>query len=125
MDIHDDNPQHHTPAIYYQSAEAPKWIATILTSLGATLVGALLLWIASSQLSVSRDIAVLANSMEAMREQQVADGIERAQELDYITGRFDRIWPRIRANNTNITILHRKLEELCDCEVQLSDPEAF
>lgn len=125
MDIHDDNPNHHTPAVYYTSAETPKWIATILTSLGATLMGALLLWIASSQLSVSKEIAVLASAMQHMNTQIALERDDRAKELEFITGRFDRIWPRIRSNSANITILERRLEALCKCEVELQTPEEY
>ena len=42
--------------------------------------------------------------------------------LDKLT---DQIWPRLRAHGENIEVIHRKIEELCGCEMRLNDPDKF
>lgn len=103
----------------------PKWVITALTSVGATLAGGLLLWIASSQLTITTNLAVVTRNQEVIVEKllDTTDSVEA--RLDSMTALMNQVWPRLRTHGENIEILRREIETLCDCEITLKTPEKF
>jgi hypothetical protein len=114
-------PQEH----YVVEQTSPKWLTTALTSLGAALTGGLLLWIASSQLSITTEIAVVSRNQEVMVEKLTETTSATEIRLDAIAALVNQIWPRLRAHGENMEILRRELEELCQCKIDLKQPEQF
>jgi len=102
-----------------------KWFVNFLATLGATLTGALLLWIASNQVSIVTSQAVLARDFQAQAEAFNAyNTIDQAGDLE-VKEWFKQIWPRLRVHGETVAILQRYLEDLCTCDVELKKPERF
>ena len=103
---------------YVVETSTPRWLNTILVSIGGTLAAALLLWIANSQLTLVTTTAVMAEQVQHMTQIQT----EQAKRYD---GLLNQIWPRLRAHGSNIAILAREIESICKCKVKLTEPEEF
>lgn len=105
--------------------EERTWLVTALATIGATLTGALLLWIAGNQVSITTSQAVLSTQFKAQTrafEQYSQENKKNDMELrDWL----EQIWPRLRVHGENIEVIKRHLELICDCEVELNDPERF
>lgn len=101
------------------------WLITALATIGATLTGALLLWIAGNQVSIATSQAVLSNEFQAQTkafEQYSNDNKENDRELREW---MEQIWPRLRNHGENIEIVRRHIESICDCDIELNEPEKF
>ena len=102
-----------------------RWMSQVLATIGATLTGALLLWIAGNQMTISTSQAVLQRDFQAQAQAfekyNAEDQANDAELRDWMS----QIWPRLRNHGENMEILKRHLEGLCSCEVQLNEPERF
>lgn len=128
---------------YVVDQVAPKWLSTALTTMGAALVTGLLIWIASSQLEINTNQAVILSKLEfqetilesdrmkvqsdlrSLRELLSVQTESLQDQLDILEHNQNQLWPRIRAHGENITILKNDLEQLCNCKINLSEPEKF
>lgn len=110
---------------YVVEPGTPKWMATVLSSIGGVLASGLLLWIASSQLNISTTQAVILRDLAAQEELLKINVREQDKDLKQLNSRMDQIWPRLRAHGENITLIKDKLEVLCKCKIQLRQPEQF
>ena len=115
--------EHHTDHVELV-ASAPTWITTVFTSIGGVLAAALLMWIATSQVEIVTTQAVILNNQEVQAEQLTASVEAQKQAVERLDHNFDQIWPRLRTHGENIAILTREIEELCDCKVDLKQPES-
>ncbi len=102
-----------------------KWLATFLTTIGAVLTASLLIWIATSQVSIITSHAILQKDIQAQTEAlEVYNESHRTGDLE-IKEWFKQIWPRLRVHGENVAILKRYMEDICQCEVELKKPERF
>lgn len=110
---------------YVVEQATPRWLSTGLTTTGAALITALLLWIASSQLEISTNQAVIMTKQEV--QERKLDELKKSQaaQLGTLTNNQNNIWPRLRAHGENIAMLREKIEDICQCQVRLKDPEKF
>ena len=110
---------------YVVEQTGPKWLITMLTSLGGVLMAALLLWIASSQLTLVTTTAVIQRDLQSQSE--AIDNIHEQQKsaLQRVNLNINQIWPRLRAHGENIEVLRQALESMCECKVKLAEPEKF
>lgn len=102
-----------------------RWFTTFLATMGATLTGALLLWIASNQVSIVTSQAVLQEQFEQQTKALIAyNDADRA--INFQTNEyFAKIWPRLRVHGENVSTLKRYIETLCNCDIELKTPERF
>ena len=102
-----------------------RWVTTFLTTIGAMLVGSLLIWIANNQVNIVTSQAVLQRDFQAQtRAFNEYNKVDRAGDLE-VREFIANIWPRLRNNSQNITILKKHMEDVCVCEVELKRPEKF
>ncbi len=102
-----------------------RWVTTFLTTMGAMLIGSLLIWIASNQVNIVTSQAVLQRDFQAQtRAFNAYNEIDRAGDLE-VREWFKQIWPRLRVHGENVAILKRYMEDVCVCEVELKQPERF
>ena len=106
-------------------ATAPSWVVTALTTIGAGLVTVLLVWIATSQIEIGKNQAVILNNQEIQGDQlETAVESQRAAIVRLDTS-LNTIWPRIRNHGEAIEILKRELELVTGKDIELPDPERF
>jgi len=110
---------------YVVETATPKWIVTGLTTIGAALVGGLLLWIAKGQFTTAVEQGKMAVQMNNLI--RIVEDNNHSVNDNLITLRQnqDRIWPRLRSHGENIAILRHELEQLCNCEIVLEEPETY
>ena len=120
-----NNQEEHVVDHYVVEPVAPKWVGTALTTVGAALVTALLVWIATSQLDINTQMAVVLYKLESQEELIEQNIKDVDDELDILLDNQNRIWPRLRAHGENIQVLAQILEKHCDCKIELKDPEPF
>jgi hypothetical protein len=77
------------------------------TAIGGTLSAAFIIWMTSSQLSITTSLA-------RIQDKQL-----------HFTSRLDMVWPRLRSHGEDIAILQKEIEKLCQCSIQLTRPERF
>ena len=102
-----------------------KFWTTMGATIGGTLVSALLLWIGSNQLKLSTGQAVIQRDLQAQATLILENNNLRQRENKRLEELFGRVWPRLRSLQQNQIILSRELEEICDCEIELQEPEKF
>ncbi len=103
----------------------PNWIMIVLSSLGATLAGGLLLAIAATTFLLAKEVAVLQTTVAAQTlviRETARDGDADIKEIKEW---FAQLWPRTRVLGTNMQILKRQVEALCNCSIKLEQPERF
>lgn len=110
---------------YVVEPSAPKWLSTMLITIGSALIAALLMWIASSQLDINTKQAVILHKLESQEKLYTVDREDTRSQLALLLDNQNRIWPRLRAHGENIQILKRKFEEVCNCTIELKEPERF
>ena len=110
---------------YVVEQAAPKWINTALTSVGATLCGGLLLWIANGQQSMATEQAVIRQEVQQLRAANKTDTEAVKRNLTRIEDLMNQVWPRLRVHGENIAILKAEIERICKCKVELKEPEKF
>lgn len=110
---------------YVVEQSTPKWMSTVLSTVGAALTAGLLMWIASSQLTISTNQAVIINKLEAQKEVINISNNNTDLQIEILHERLNQVWPRLRAHGENIAVVKRKLEALCDCNIDLNEPEQF
>lgn len=47
------------------------------------------------------------------------------ERIERVESRIKTVWPRLRAHGENIAILSRQLELLCQCKIELNQPQTF
>ena len=110
---------------YVIEQTSPKWLQTALTTIAATLMSGALIWIVNGQINLGRDNAVILTKLDL--QQEVYEETTTALRLEVATllDNQNRIWPRLRTHGENIAILTREIEKLCNCKVELKEPERF
>ena len=99
--------------------------ANFLSVIGAALVVSLLLWIASSQLSIIKSQAVLQGDFQHQAEVfSNYNLIDKKEDIE-VKEWLKQIWPRLRVHGENAIILKRHLEDVCACDIELKKPEKF
>jgi hypothetical protein len=78
-----------------------------LAPIGGTLTAAAIVWVTSSQLSVTTQLALIQQT-------------QNQQDT-----RLGQVWPRLRTHGENIHILRDQVENICQCDISLSEPERF
>lgn len=101
------------------------WLSTALTSMGATLAGALLLWIASNQLTIATSQAILSAEFNSQARILQEYTTHTKLQDDELREWFKQVWPRLRTHGENIVTLKSELEDLCDCTIRLEEPDKF
>ena len=102
-----------------------RWINTFLATMGATLTCALLLWIASNQMAISTQQAVLQRDFQAQALAFAEYNVIGRNQNTEVKEWFREIWPRLRVHDENVTILQRHVQELCNCQIPLNKPDKF
>ena len=101
---------------------------TALTSLIVMLLAGLAGFIISNDREIGKQttaIQILQIQIDELsKDVRGANGATKA-EVMRIEGYMNRLWPRYRALNENQTLLHRELQRLCGCEIELKKPEKF
>lgn len=110
---------------YVVEQVAPKWVGTILTSMGATLAAGLLLWIANGQFKLALEQAKTRETLTNFAEVVQKSNNDLLIRMNRLQTNQDRIWPRLRAHGENAEILKREIEALCKCDIELNDPEEY
>lgn len=116
-----DNEHEH----YVVERTAPKWVVSSLVTVGSGLATILLVWIASSQLNINTQMAVIVYKLEAQEELFSDTRATFNDQFGTLLDNQNRIWPRLRNHGENISILRRALEEQCQCTINLEEPEGF
>ena len=101
------------------------WVATILQSIGGTLIAILLVWIAGNQVTIITSQAVLQEKFSAQAKAQLSFISGAGYTHEEIKEWFEQIWPRLRAGSENTEILKSEIEDLCNCIITLNEPEPF
>ena len=110
---------------YMVETTTPRWLSTALTTLGAALIASLLVWIATSQLKINTQMAVVLYKLEAQEASLDSVTNDIDGQIQILLDNQNRIWPRLRGHGENIAILRQEIERLCDCKIQLQEPEPF
>ena len=100
------------------------WV-TMAASAGATVISALLLYVASNQLQTATTLAVIQRDLQTQASLMIANNNLRQKENARLEEYLGQVWPRLRSLQQNQVIIARELEELCDCEIELKEPENF
>ena len=102
---------------------APNWLSTALTTIGSGLIVILLVWIASSQVSIGLAQAVSATKQDHIITELAENTSRMNSDVERLDKLLARIWPRLRTHGENVTILKRELERVCECKLELKTPE--
>lgn len=113
------------PEHYVVEQATPRWLSTGLTTVGAALVTALLIWIAASQLEINTQQAVILVKLENQQHLYTKQKESVDSRLSLLLDNQNRIWPRLRAHGENLQIVARELEKYCNCDIKLKDPEPY
>ena len=98
---------------------------TLIGGIAGTLCSALLIWVAASQLNITTETALLNQKLE-QQETLMTSYLERKEEMiSNLLQNQNNIWPRLRTHGENIQVLKREIERMCDCQVELKQPERF
>ena len=110
---------------YVVEQTAPKWMTTALVTIGSGLVTVLLIWIASSQLELNTNVALMQQQMTNQEDKLDVYIKEQSTQIGVLDRNQQRVWPRLRTHGENIAILKREIEKVCDCDIELEEPEQF
>jgi hypothetical protein len=105
--------------------EPPRWMTTALTTIGAGLVASLLIWVATNQVFLLKDTAVMSEKLDTLTAPLTLQLSNIDSKLTLLDSDVNRFRARLRADGQNIEVLKRELEDVCVCTINLNKPEVF
>lgn len=100
-------------------------LITALASIGAILTSGTLMWIGSSQLQLTTDMALTQQQVAQLQDSVERYFNEQETQLNRMIDNQNRIWPRLRAHGENIEILRREMETITGKDIKLVEPDKF
>lgn len=100
-------------------------IVAALSSIGGVLISGGLIWIGSSQLQITTDMALTQQQVAQLRNTVERFFQEQESQIDRIIDNQNNIWPRLRAHGENIEILRREVEAITGKDIKLVEPDKF
>ena len=91
-------------------------LKNIGVSIASTLCAGLLLWVVSNQLHNTQKLVAIETTLKTYNVTDELHDLERNQNF---------IWPRLRAHGENIYNMARILEDVCNCDVDIKQPDDF
>jgi len=101
---------------------------TALTALVVLLLAGLvtkIFKIDNTQTEQLIELRALQFQVQAVADAQSGGSGYIEREISRVDFALNTIWPRLRVHDENLTLLKREIEALCNCDIQLNDPEKF
>ena len=109
----------------YLDRRPSNWVSTVLQSIGGTLIGILLVWIAGNQVTIGKAQAVLQRDFVAQADLMTRYINAAERDTDEVKEWMAQIWPRLRTHGENVELLRNEVEDICKCKIILKRPEDF
>jgi hypothetical protein len=120
--------EHLAPAKIVEQNAFERHAQTGLTSIVVLLLAGVvgfIFQINNSQSEQLIEMRVLQFQVEALSQEVKGATGSASQSVSRLERSIDTIWPRLRSHGENVEIVTREVERLCNCKINLNEPDKF
>ena len=120
--------EHLAPAKIVEQNAFERHAQTGLTSIVVLLLAGVVgfnFQINNSQSEQLIEMRVLQYQVEALSNEVKGASGSASLSVNRLEKSIDTIWPRLRSHGENVEIVAREVERLCDCKINLNEPDKF